>query len=46
MQQAQQLLEANFVSTPNETISSRSYAANGKIKKRVRGEENDQISML
>lgn len=46
MQQEQQLLEANFISSPNETISSRKSAANGKLKKRARGEENDQISML
>ena len=46
MLQAQQLLEANFISSPNETISNRITVANGKLKNRARGEKNDQISML
>ena len=46
MLQAQQLLEANFISSPNETISNRITVANGKLKNGARGEKNDQISML
>lgn len=46
MLQVQQLLEANFISSPNETISNRITVANGKLKNRARGEKNDQISML
>lgn len=42
MLQAQQLLEANFISSPNETISNRITVANGKLKNRARGEKNDQ----
>lgn len=46
MLQVQQQLEDNLINTLCETISGSISTANGYIKKRVRGEKNDQISML